>query len=391
MATRRSNGEASVRMRRDGRWEARLRYTDARGEAHRISAYGHTRALAKSALTSKIARIRAGLAAIDSRMPLAEAARRWRTTTLIASGRRQSTKDLYSSRSRLHIETGLLADIRMARLTPSHVEEWIVDSLQHGVAPSSLRTDYAVLRAILETAVRDGIVAKNVAAQVTRPRAPRREALHLTPDQVSRLLQKVAVSHHWLPILVAAVTGMRRGEVLAMRWCDVDFDARTVTVAGTMTGSGRTLRREASAKTDASHRILPISQELASLLVRRRTEQAADRRIALDVWCDTGADYVFTDKRGRFVEPRNMLRTLQNAAQELALPRGTCVHTLRHSAATALLAGGAHLKLVSVILGHSNTSITADIYGHAPDTAQRTALDALHAQIAGKAYLPARE
>ncbi|MGH3955530.1 MAG: tyrosine-type recombinase/integrase, partial [Mycobacterium sp.] len=331
-----------------------------------------------SALGSKIGRIRAGLAAVDSKMPLAEAALRWRTTTLIASGCRQSTKDLYKSRCRLHIEIGPLAGIRMARLAPSHVEEWIVDSLEHGVAPSSLRTDYAVLRAILETAVRDGIVAKNVAAQVARPRASRHEALYLTPEQVSDLLQKVAASHHWLPILLAAVTGMRRGEVLAMRWRDVDFGARTVTVAGTMTGSGKTLRRESSAKTNASHRILPIGDDLVYLLMRRRSEQSDDRRLARDKWRDVGAEYVFTDEYGRSVEPRNMLRTLQNAAQELGLPKGTCVHTLRHSVATALLAGGAHLRLVSAILGHSSASITADIYGHAPDTAQRAALDALH-------------
>lgn len=386
MATRRSNGEASVRMRRDGRWEARLRYTDARGEAHRISTYGRTRALAMSALWSKIGRIRAGLAAVDSKMPLAEAARRWRTTTLIASDRRQSTKDLYSSRCRLHVEIGPLAGIRMARLAPSHVEEWIIDSLQHGIAPSSLRTDYAVLRAVLETAVRDGIVAKNVAAQVPRPRVPQHEALYLTPEQVSSLLLKVAASRHWLPILLAAVTGMRRGEVLAMRWCDIDFDARTLTVAGTMTGSGKTLRRESSAKTDASYRILPIGQKLVNLLMLRRAEQAGDRRLALGNWRDSGVGFVFTDEYGSSVEPRSMLRTLQNAAQELGLPKGTCIHTLRHSAATALLARGAHLRLVSAILGHSNTSITADIYGHAPDTAQRAALDALHAQIAGKDY-----
>ncbi|MGH3725801.1 MAG: tyrosine-type recombinase/integrase, partial [Mycobacterium sp.] len=331
-----------------------------------------------SALWSKIGRIRAGLAAVDSKMPLAEAARRWRTTTLIASDRRQSTKDLYTSRCRLHIEIGPLAGIRMARLVPSHVEEWIIDSLQHGIAPSSLRTDYAVLRAVLETAVRDGIVAKNVAAQVPRPRVPQHEALYLTPEQVSSLLLKVAPSRHWLSILLAAVTGMRRGEVLAMRWCDIDFDARTLTVAGTMIGSGKTLRRESSAKTDASHRILPIGQKLVSLLMLRRAEQARDRRLALGNWRDAGVGFVFTDEYGSSVEPRNMLRTLQNAAQELGLPKGTCIHTLRHSAATALLAGGAHLRLVSAILGHSNTSITADIYGHAPDTAQRAALDALH-------------
>ncbi|TDL07232.1 hypothetical protein EUA04_14885 [Mycolicibacterium obuense] len=179
-----------------------------------MSAYGATRALAKAALDKKSERIRKGLAVVDSKAPLSEVARRWRTTALIASDRRQSTKELYAARCWLHIELGILAEIPLSRMTAGDIEEWIVEARRHGISPSSLRTDYTVLRAVLDTAVRDGLVAKNLAEHVDRPGVPRTEALHLAPAQVGALLDKVATSRHALPILLAAVTGMRRGEVL---------------------------------------------------------------------------------------------------------------------------------------------------------------------------------
>ncbi|MEX3756956.1 site-specific integrase [Mycobacteroides abscessus] len=389
MATRRGNGEGSFFMRKDGRWEGQLRYTDSRGEPHRVSAYGATRKLAKAALDAKIERIRAGVAVVDSKSPLAAVAAKWRTTTLIASDLEQSTKDLYTSRCMLHIEKGVLADIPLARLTASDIEDWFIDSRKNDVSPSSLRTDYAVLRAILDTAVRDGVVAKNVAAQVRRPSVPRSEALHLEPAQVSDLLEKVSRSRHALPILLAAATGMRRGEVLAIRWRDINFVTGQVTVAGTLSGQGKKLWRKSSAKTDSSHRTLPIGVKLVAQLQARRDEQRAERRRAKNQWDDNNDGCVFTTEFGKLIDPRNMLRTLQKAAKELELPAGTSLHTLRHSAATSLLEDGAHIKLVSAILGHSDTAITADIYGHAPDAAQRVALDALHTKMTSSRHLHA--
>ncbi|CPR93943.1 site-specific integrase [Mycobacteroides abscessus] len=374
--TRRSNGEASYRQRKDGLWEGRIQIVDDRGEKHRPSAYGKTKSLAKKALQEKIDRINAGLAVVDSRSTVAVVARRWCEVTLQASPRRQSTKELYDHRSRNHIETGHLAEITLNKLTPVHVEEWILAERAAGVAPSSQRTDYAVLRAILDAAVRDKLVAKNVCESVKRPSVPRKEAVHLDPAQVAALLAETASSTHALPIQLYARTGARRGEILALRWKDVDLARGTVTVVGTMSGSGKKLRREPEAKSASAHRPLPIGPDLVDELRAWRKVQQRHRAEAMNLWEDVDG-LVFTTEFGRPFDPRNVLRTVQTAAKKLKLPPETGVHTLRHSAATALLEGGAHLKLVSSILGHSDTSITANIYGHASDSAARAALDAL--------------
>ncbi|MDO3110422.1 tyrosine-type recombinase/integrase [Mycobacteroides abscessus] len=374
--TRRSNGEASYRQRDDGRWEGRIQLVDDRGEKHRPSAYGKTKALAKKALQEKIDRINAGLAVVDSRSTVAVVARRWCEVTLQASPRKRATKDLYDNRSRLHIEQGHLAEITLNRLTAVHIEEWILAERGLGVAPSSQRTDYAVLRAILDAAVRDKLVAKNVCTQVKRPSVPRKEAAHLEPAQVAALLAETSDSSHSLPIRMLARTGARRGEILALRWKDIDLARGTVTVAGTMSGSGKKLRREPEAKSASAHRPLPIGPDLVEELRAWRKQQQRHRAEAMNLWEDVEG-LVFTTEFGRPLDPRNVLRTVQTAAKKLGLPADTGVHTLRHSAATALLEGGAHLKLVSSILGHSDTSITANIYGHASDSAARAALDAL--------------
>ncbi|WP_048895514.1 tyrosine-type recombinase/integrase [Mycolicibacterium conceptionense] len=386
MASRRGNSEGTFYKRDDGRWEGKVRITDPRGKSRRVSAYGPTRKAAKAALDEVVKRQREGLALVDSKSPLADVARKWRTTTLIASDRRQATKELYDGRSRLHIETGVLADIPLARLSPSDIEEWIVAAREAGVSDSSLRTDYAVLRAILDTAVRDGMVAKNVAAQVDRPSLRRKEALHLTPAQVNQLLEATAHSRHALPIRLEAATGLRRGEVLALRWRDVNLVERTISVAGTMTGQGKKLRREPMPKTKSGLRVLPISPDMTELLRTRRDQQEAEQRRAQASW-DNPEGLVFTTEFGHPIDGRNMLRTLKKAALNLGLPKETTLHTLRHSAATALLDSGVHIKLVSAILGHSDISITADIYGHAPDAAQRAALDALDAQVSTSRHL----
>lgn len=388
MGTRRGNSEGTFCLRADGRWQGKLRYTDARGKSHRIYAYGSTRKAAKAALDDKLDRIRNGLTAVDSKSPLSAVACKWRTTTLVASDRAESTKASYAIRCRLYLEQGVLADIPLFRLTPSDVEEWIVAAQDNDkISDSSLRTDYAILRAVLDTAVRDGLVARNVAAQVDRPRKERTEEKHLTPAEVARLIKAVAGSKHSLVIKLIAATGMRRGEALALRWSDLDLVNGVATISGTMVGSGAKMRRSAMTKSKSSNRSVSLAPELVRELEDHQIEQLRQRKKAANLWEDTSVGYVFTTEMGKPFDGRNVLRTVQTAAKKLDLPAGTSVHTLRHSAATALLESGAHIKLVSAILGHSDIAITGNIYGHASDSAQRAALDALHAQLTGERQL----
>ncbi len=136
-----------------------------------------------------------------------------------------------------------------------------------------------------------------------------------------------------------------------------------------------------STKTAKSRREVPITDRAAAILQRLRARQAADRDRAGSQWNETG--YVFTTAFGEPCDPRNALRALKAAAEQASLP-SIGLHTLRHSAASTMLANGVPLKVVSEIMGHSSISITGDIYGHVSPDVSRNALDVLGSVLASR-------
>lgn len=177
---KRANGEGTYRLRPDGLWEGRLSYLDPRTESRRrASVYGRTAEEVRTKLREVIARVEAGAPARDSRDTLASWMRRWRETSLEASDRKPSTKSLYGALSRKHIEPEPFGATRLDKLSPSDVEGLIVALRRKGLADSTVRQIYTVLRIALEIAVRDGRRKTNPAAEVKRPRAATSEARYL--------------------------------------------------------------------------------------------------------------------------------------------------------------------------------------------------------------------
>ncbi len=170
---------------------------------------------------------------------------------------------------------------------------------------------------------------------------------------------------------------MRKGEALALRWDDVDLDAASLRVRGTLARVDGALV-VSEPKTAKSRRTLPLSAGVISMLRAHRKAQVAERLRAGNVWTDTG--HVFTTDSGLPMDPRNMLRALSTAAAKAGIA-GATVHTLRHSAATAMLEAGVHLKAVSELLGHADIRVTAEVYGPSSDEVARAAMDRLSAAV----------
>lgn len=164
---------------------------------------------------------------------------------------------------------------------------------------------------------------------------------------------------------------------MALTWSDVDLDAAVLRVRGTLGRvAGELVVTEP--KTAKSRRVLRLSPGVVALLRSHRKTQMAERIKAANVWHESG--FVFTTENGQPVDPRNLLRALKAAAGRAGLD-GVGVHTLRHSAASALLEQGIGLKTVSEMLGHSSVAITGDVYQHVSDGAAQAAADALAAAI----------
>jgi len=373
MCTRKANGLGNIRKRPNGSWEARLSYVDGNGTLKRASVYGKTQREVRAKMKAVRDRVDNGAPATDDKMALAAWMARWRETTLAASDRKEATRWLYASLSRKHIEAGVIGPIPLAKLRPSDVEKLILSLRSAKLADSTIRQIYTVLRLGLDGAVRDGLLARNPATSVQRPGVARKEAAHLDPQRVTQLLVAAETSRYHTALLLIATTGLRRGEALALRWSDTDLDAGVLRVRETVQRiEGKLSTGEV--KTDRSRRTIPLSPAIVALLRRHRVAQLEERMRAANQWAETGL--VFTTELGSVVEPRNLLRVVEAAARRIGLD-GVGAHTLRHSAATAWLEAGVHIKQVSDLLGHSSVAITGDVYGHGSAQSARAAVDAL--------------
>lgn len=380
-----ANGEGSIYKRTRGgkvvRYEGAVTYTDEDGRTKRHTVYGRTRQDVRDKLKAARDRLDAGSPVKDATRTVGDWLVQWRATTLAASDRKESTRELYANLSRRHLEPAPFGVIRLDRLKPSDVDALVLamraktkgDPPRRALSDSTIRQVYTVLRAGLDGAVRDGLLARNPAAQVKRPGVERREAQHLDASDVAAVLRASQTSRYHPALVLIAATGLRKGEALGLRWDRVDLDAGTLRVAATLGRVGdRLLISEP--KTDRSRRTVPLSPAMTAMLRRHRTAQVAERLRAANQWQDSGL--VFTNEFGGPVDPRNLLRVIEVAAKASDVA-GIGVHTLRHSAAVAWLEAGVHIKAVADLLGHSSIAITGDIYGHTSDDTARAAIEHL--------------
>lgn len=379
MASRSAPGEGRIILRGDGRYQTKVRYTDQDGGHKRATITGRTIREVSDKRRALVKRVRSGQPATDSRGTLDAAAKRWATTTLEVSDRRPNTKALYRAQLRNHVIGSRLGGTQLRKITPSTIEQWIAGLKSAGLSPSTIRTNYNVLTLVLDTAVRDRVIAENPASKVRPPSVPRPEAPVLDAGQVRAVLAAADGTRSRPVLELLANTGMRIGEALALKWRDVDLDAGTATVRGTLVrDNGRWTIGEP--KTAKSRRTIPLTPRAVQVLTDVRSQQRRERLKAGDQWKATGL--VFTTELGGARNPPTVRRELRSAVAKagsagMELPDGITPHTLRHSTVSVLLDAGIPLKIVSVIVGHSSVSITGDTYAHAYDQGVRRAMETL--------------
>ena len=286
---------------------------------------------------------------------------------------RPSTWDRYADVVRVHIVPEL-GKVRLERLTPDQVQRLCIGVHERGRAPRTVAMVRAVLRTALNDAMRRRLVAHNAAEYVDLPRVVSQPVPAMTPVGAEAILAAVS-GHRIAPLVeVALATGLRQGELLGLRWQDVDFDGNRLSVRWALQlVEGRLILVEP--KTRQSRRTLPLTPGAAAALRAQRQSQLEDRLRAGARW-QSDEDFVFTTVTGGPVGGVELTRTFKRLLVAAGVPPMRW-HDLRHGTASLLIAQGVDLRVVMEVLGHSTIALTANTYAHVSEALLGTARDAL--------------
>lgn len=239
-----------------------------------------------------------------------------------------------------------IGDIELDCLTYTDIQGCYMKLLET-LSGTSVVYCHRVLRNALTYAYKRDIISKNPCDLVIAPRKQRHEITVLNEDELHILLEAAEGTWLYTPILIAATLGLRRGEVMGLRWSDVDFKNNIITISKSLACiSGELVLSDV--KTAKSHRSLLISDSFAEYLFRLR--------------CDSECEYVCC-RCGQPISPNVFDKFFKRTVRSIDIP-DICFHDLRHTNATLLLKKGIPAKIVSERLGHSSITITLDTYSH---------------------------
>jgi integrase len=272
-----------------------------------------------------------------------------------------------------------LGNLPLAKLAPTHIQEayneWAMggrrDGKAGGLSPQTRRHIHRILRTALSRAVEQQVIARNPADAFKKrlPKVERRTLAILNAEQSARLLEAIAHSRVYWPVLLALSTGMRRGEVLAVRWKNVDLDSGTLRVMESLEQAKTGIRFKPPKS--GRHRVITLPAYAVADL-RRLKRQQAEELLAIGIR-QTGETLLCARADGQPHQPLSLTYEFARFMGHMKdLPR-VRFHDLRHSHATQLLASGVHPKIASERLGHASVGITLDLYSHVTDTMQSDA------------------
>jgi len=375
-----------VTHRADGSYAAVIelsRGPDGR-RRHRWFGGFRTRKEAQAKLTELMAELQGGTFVAPTKMTVAEYLRKW---LMESAAHRLSARSL--ERTTCIVERHLIPELggcRLCDLRPLHVQAYLTQARKAGrkngsggLAGATLLKHFEVLHSALNQAVRWELIPRNPASAVDRPRADQRpgQAIRaLSADEVAALLAAAADTRLYAPILVAVTTGLRRGELLALRWSDLDLEKATLSVNRALEETGTGVAFKAP-KTARSRRTMPLAQITVQALRDHHRAQAELKLKTGPAYADQ--DLVFATPLGTPWSPSDFSRAFRTFKARHGYQFR--FHDLRHTHASLLLAQGAHVKVVQERLGHASVTMTMDTYSHLLPGVQEAAVERFDAAL----------
>ena len=256
--------------------------------------------------------------------------------------------------------------ISLRDLEARHIQQFYTEKLKE-VKPNSVIHYHAVIHQALKYAMKTDMVEQNVAMKVDRPRKNSFQPAFLDAEEMQKLFEAVKGTKLELPVLVAAFYGLRRGEVLGLKWDAIDFKRGALTIKRTVTqtkidGKNQIIELE-SAKTKSSLRTLPLVGSFKEYFTKVKEAQELNKKVCGNCYNYEYDGYVFVDELGDRMKPDYLTKYFPQYIQRHGIQKMR-FHDLRHSCASLLLANGVPLKQIQEWLGHSDFSTTANIYAH---------------------------
>jgi integrase len=393
---KRANGEGTIYQRKDGRYEGAAFVPTTAGTFKRVRLYGRTREDVRRKLTKLLEQADQGIPVAAENWTVGKYLTYWLEHVVLPE-RRPRTYQGYESVVRLYVIPEL-GNKRLAKLTARDVRVFITRiraqclCCKHGVDAARdvpqccarpggrccesrlsvrmIQSIHAVLRNALESAVREEVIPRNVAklVRVTTPKYTVNRGLSLA--QARRVLRAARTERFYALYLLALSLGLRRGELLGLRWEDIDLDAGTLEVVQTLQRVGGALRF-VRPKTEDSARTIPLPPLCIDALREHRRQQFTERADAWPNWQENGL--VFPTRIGTPMEPDNLRRSWGRIRVTAGLT-GTRFHDMRHTCVSLLLHLGVAPDMVRDIVGHSDIEVTITIYAHTALDEKRQAL-----------------
>ena len=356
---KRGNGEGSItRHKKSGLFMARYTVETPDGLRKRKTIYGKEREEVADKLIEALSNRNKGLVFEGEEQTLSAYLDRWLNGSVKGSVK-PSTYESYERMIRNHIKPAL-GHRKLKNLAPDHVQYFYQKKLDDGLAPGTVRLMHGILHKALEQAVKWGVVPRNVCKATTPPKLNPEEIHPLDAEQAKQILEAARGNRLEALYVLAVTAGLRIGELLGLKWEDIDLDAETLHVRRTKSQakSGPTFTTPKNGK----GRSIRLTRRAVEALKSHKAAQNAERLKLGDLWEDNGL--VFCTKAGKPLDFRNVATASFKPLLKTAGLLDIRFHDLRHTCATLLLSRGHHPKLVQDLLGHASVAMTLDRYSH---------------------------
>jgi integrase len=270
-----------------------------------------------------------------------------------------------------------LGNVPLSSLKTIHINNFINDMHEKNYSAATIKKAVNIIKNSLEYAIDIDLINKNVAKKATLPKEEKNEMQAWSEEEVNNFLKVAKNDSHYALFYLALMSGLRQGELLGLRWRDLDLENHFLTINQVLAHNGKDIIK--GAKTKAGNRTINLSESTIQVL-------KTHRKLVLEEKLKNGKSYqdqdlVFCTALGTPIHPSNLRNRTFNKLIEAANVTKIRFHDLRHTHATLLLSKGVNVKVISERLGHSNIKITLDTYSHVLPTMQKDAIDKLDSMI----------